>query len=562
MQRSAGRYAAGFKTLTAAAQADVRRRLFRCGLAATLDHTLRLSYSAQDAGQPATAKALGEAASMCGAAMEAGVMPLFKPHTSGDSEGRRGGQAGAEGGTAGGGGKEGGEVAGEQQQLGCLLTLSKRAVLLTRALEAAPGAGEQRQQVVDWAAEALTLLTVVCGSVMGEVEQRVTAARGEQGDQGDKGASEEAGCVDEMHEALALLARAASNLAAALAWQLAAEIGTASRVAAAGGRAVQMSVARGLGPQAVCGVLECAMQWWRNALLPPAQLLACQPHRLLAAACALVGALPEGTELTGHKHMLAVLVPSMVAVMASHGTLSGRVRGWLAGRSSSSSSSSGGDSDGGGGGGAGAQDETCTGCLVAPVTSLVRQQTARLAPSCAVHAMALLKIAGEKGASSTAVGAPSGDAGSRGQEGSSATGVADRGFRDFATAVAERVWEHFRNPILIGSFSDVIMPDGSAPTQLFTSELTAGGGAGSAPQPPAASLPPPLALPPSRQGALPRLRVCGNPCCSNFGEKCEGALPFKQCGGCRAVRYCGADCQRAHWREVHKAECKALAAGA
>ncbi len=69
-----------------------------------------------------------------------------------------------------------------------------------------------------------------------------------------------------------------------------------------------------------------------------------------------------------------------------------------------------------------------------------------------------------------------------------------------------------------------------------------------------------LALPPSRAGALPLLRVCGNPRCSNFGMECEGVLPLKQCGGCRAVRYCGADCQRAHWREGHRAECKALAA--
>ena len=42
---------------------------------------------------------------------------------------------------------------------------------------------------------------------------------------------------------------------------------------------------------------------------------------------------------------------------------------------------------------------------------------------------------------------------------------------------------------------------------------------------------------------------------------CEGewALRLKQCGGCRAVRYCGADCQRAHWREGHRSECKAWA---
>ncbi len=84
------------------------------------------------------------------------------------------------------------------------------------------------------------------------------------------------------------------------------------------------------------------------------------------------------------------------------------------------------------------------------------------------------------------------------------------------------------------------------------------------PPPPQLSppLPPPLALPPSLAGALPRLRVCGGPGCANFAGPCEGALPLKQCGGCRAARYCGADCQRAHWREGHRAECRALAAAA
>ena len=35
---------------------------------------------------------------------------------------------------------------------------------------------------------------------------------------------------------------------------------------------------------------------------------------------------------------------------------------------------------------------------------------------------------------------------------------------------------------------------------------------------------------------------------------------LKLCSGCRAVRYCSAACQQAHWRAAHRAECKALRA--
>ncbi len=51
-------------------------------------------------------------------------------------------------------------------------------------------------------------------------------------------------------------------------------------------------------------------------------------------------------------------------------------------------------------------------------------------------------------------------------------------------------------------------------------------------------------------------RVCGNPECVNFEGDAEGALKFRRCGGCGAVRYCGADCQRAHWRAGHREECR------
>jgi ankyrin repeat protein len=41
--------------------------------------------------------------------------------------------------------------------------------------------------------------------------------------------------------------------------------------------------------------------------------------------------------------------------------------------------------------------------------------------------------------------------------------------------------------------------------------------------------------------------------CSNHG--CTGA-GAKKCTGCKQVRYCGQQCQLAHW-QAHKADCKA-----
>ncbi|KAG2435819.1 hypothetical protein HXX76_007014 [Chlamydomonas incerta] len=50
-------------------------------------------------------------------------------------------------------------------------------------------------------------------------------------------------------------------------------------------------------------------------------------------------------------------------------------------------------------------------------------------------------------------------------------------------------------------------------------------------------------------------RLCGNPRCSNFGGPSEAALELKRCTGCRVVRYCGAACQREHWKGGHKEAC-------
>ncbi len=43
--------------------------------------------------------------------------------------------------------------------------------------------------------------------------------------------------------------------------------------------------------------------------------------------------------------------------------------------------------------------------------------------------------------------------------------------------------------------------------------------------------------------------------CSHCGKAAQN---LKKCSGCRQVRYCNAECQRAHWPQ-HKKDCRGLA---
>ncbi len=358
-------------------------------------------------------------------------------------------------------------------------------------------------------------------------------------------------CLDEAHEALALAARAASNLAATYAWRLAAEV--AGGTTAAGESAVQLGEGQFT---AVLGVLDCLFRWCRPPmLLPPAQLLACQPHRLLVAACA------SPKEDDDRRQSFGQLVAMLTVALSAHEALSGRVRSWLAPSPSAAAAAAvgtdGPETKHNGGPGGGNDGDACAGCLAAPLQHAIRPALGR--PFTA-EALVLLRLAAGE-----AVG-PEGDTcccpGGGGGDG--AAWEADGGFKQFAAAVYDMVQKFVDDPA-VREAQEPVLPGGShRATDVLERDLGAGSNQPQPPQPlmaPTWPLPPPLVLPPGRALATPRLRVCGNPRCSNFGCEGEWALPLKQCGGCRAVRYCGADCQRAHWREGHKAECKALAAG-
>jgi hypothetical protein len=44
--------------------------------------------------------------------------------------------------------------------------------------------------------------------------------------------------------------------------------------------------------------------------------------------------------------------------------------------------------------------------------------------------------------------------------------------------------------------------------------------------------------------------------CASCGRRGSGSgVKLKPCSRCKAVFYCGVDCQRRHWKEGHKLSC-------
>ena len=54
----------------------------------------------------------------------------------------------------------------------------------------------------------------------------------------------------------------------------------------------------------------------------------------------------------------------------------------------------------------------------------------------------------------------------------------------------------------------------------------------------------------------PEKPAASSPLCASCGaESGPGAAALKPCSRCKAVSYCGKECQRAHWKAGHKAAC-------
>jgi hypothetical protein len=63
-------------------------------------------------------------------------------------------------------------------------------------------------------------------------------------------------------------------------------------------------------------------------------------------------------------------------------------------------------------------------------------------------------------------------------------------------------------------------------------------------------------------GLLPAMKSALEPrACASCAVVESAARTYPKCAGCNVVRYCGAECQRAHWK-AHKGECKELLAKA
>ncbi|KAG2488661.1 hypothetical protein HYH03_012823 [Edaphochlamys debaryana] len=542
--------------------------LTRAGLAASLDHALRLAFAAADRaalepGNPVLQRL----------ARETVFIPFMVPRVLGNW------------------------ALPPQLRLeasgGVLVTLGKRARMLARRLREleaeveGSGAGAARAGALKRERELLA--AVIHQLLMAMPGPRLLPlARDELGPRGDAG-------------------RPAPNVdAEAFVGQWMCLLATQ-----AAARAAPLRLHREAARWLLYSVTESLRHVWlgctsSEASLSAPRLLALQPQRLLAAACKLLCARVGAAEPSGGtdgdaqetvedmqtaaEHAVAAL-----AELAAHPQLSDRVRSWLVPPGGGGGSSGGGSGDGRGGdrakGGGACRDRSwlvppggggvaaagggagsnCTGLEAGPEAELGSAVSpAERGPGergCLVPALrvglqpwlrneslrgtldALLRTAapaggggGEAAAGSSgdeALGAggdgSSGGEAVRGCDGGQAAGGDGRNlFRSTAAALAASIRSESSFVQLKGDTGAVYFPtvgvvallqlgppldDGEGPPADESAALLA------------APLPPPIAVP-LAEVAFPGLRVCAYPGCLSYGGRSEAELPLKQCARC------------------------------
>ncbi|KAG2485976.1 hypothetical protein HYH03_015299 [Edaphochlamys debaryana] len=476
--------------LTASHHEALAASLHRSGLAASLDHALRLAFAAADrAAAPGASerdRRLAEAQD-CLLLSACDLLSVLTPPCGSPAAFDVGGVA---------------------------LTFAKRASLVARGLEAGAAAGGGPTGAVpaclrrgprDSSPRSLAALLGRCGAVL----------KGAAGPASGGGAPE--------GELEAYFFQAASRLAA----QLGADAAGCELVSASSVPPPAVQARLYAGPALAECLAHVSALCSTPGSLAPARLLACQPHRLIAAACKLLLAWRS----------------------AAHPSLSARVRRWLlvptggreeaagCGGSSVADAPEGTGESGPEAETAGAEAEQ--GCLAQAWGEGWRSYDGWRLADGSSFPLPLLRLARGGGASG------------RGAEGEAGADAACR-----SGAMELLAW------------AESVEAGGSPPPPQLPEGLILDPGDASSPEALRAAaavlqstLPPPLAAPPEGR-ALPKLRVCGFTGCASFGGRSEGGLALRQCGGCRAVRYCGPGCQRAHWREGHRGECGALAEAA
>ncbi|KAG2499987.1 hypothetical protein HYH03_002269 [Edaphochlamys debaryana] len=494
-------------------------RLRRAGLGASLDHALRLAFSSADrAAAPGALERDRQLALALGPGRPWVGTLLAVPASHG--------------------------LAAAYDVSGVALTLAKRASLLGRRLEAVaasgrPGAasalpGGPMLESAGWLAAALGHCAALLRPHIGGLPKwgRGAAAEPAPAPHMPADGSAPGGELE------AYFFQAASRLAV----QLGADVAACQSTAAAGPDSPPLPALTWMGAGAV--LADCFDHVSALCSAPgsqaPARLLACQPHRLIAAACKLLvawrpaGGDPKEVEQRGRMQR-ALAITAMR--LAAHPSLSARVRRWLVTSGPSEFEAAGVEDEAGAAAAADEEEadeeEAEHGCLEQLWIEGWRSSNGWGVAGGSFFSLpfALLRLAQGDG--------PGG------------RWAADAAFRSSALE-------------LLG-WAVRAEGGGSEPLpQLLQWLLRSRGGESSSEAARAATaalcapLPPLLSVPPEGR-ALLKLRVCGFPGCASFGGRSEAGLELRKCGGCRAVRYCGPDCQRAHWGQGHRVECRAMA---